>query len=186
MPGVFYNANNVAVGFAAFHLAPYVAGSVADLTSAPTQFGESWDAPWFEPGGTDQGYSISPNQNTQDVTIEEQAATVLTALTTKNFQVTGALAEDTAVNRGLFNGDTLDLTDPAHPVATGSDAIQLYTACIEWLDADGKIVRRYAPRGTLVGTGDVAFRRSDKHMYGIQWTSACNTDQIVETTTDVA
>ena len=142
---------------------------------------------WFSPGGTDQGYSLTPNANSNEITMEEQAASVQTTISSKSYQITGALAESTPVNRALYYGATISAEAvTGNTVITMSDDPQFYAGFFEYRDAALKTVRLFIPRGTVIGTGDVAFRRAaDKRMYGIQFTSACNTTDIVETTYDL-
>lgn len=184
MAGVFYDANNVAVGIAALYLQPWTDGMTITVPTDDTPF-QAPTAPWISPGGTDQGYSLTGNSNTQDITIEEQAASVGEFVTSKTFQVTGALAESTAVNRALYYGGTIGTDGDGNTTITMSDEPQFYAGYFEYRDASLKTVRFLVPKATVVGTGDVAFRRAaDKRMYGIQFTSACTTNEIIETTYD--
>lgn len=155
--------------------------AIAVVTTTPGVTG------WFSPGGTDQGYSLTGNTNTQDITMEEQAAAVGTFVTSKTFQVTGALAESTPVNRALYYGGVIGADTDGNTTITMSDEPQFYAGFFEYRDASQKTVRFLVPRATVIGTGDVAFRRAaDKHMYGIQFTSACTTSEIIETVYDAA
>lgn len=186
MTGVFYNADEVAVGIAALYLKPWVSGTPATDPGKPA--GGAFGAPpsgWTAPGGTDQGYSLTTNNNTQDITIEEQAATVGQFVTSKTYQITAALAQSSAVNRALYYGGTVGADGDTNTTITMSDAPQFYAFVFEYEDADQNIVHLFVPKATVIGTGDVAFRRAaDKRMYGLQVTSACTTTEIVETTYD--
>lgn len=183
MTGVFYDATNVAVGLAALYLKAWVPATPATDPGKPAG-GAFQAAPsgWISPGGTDQGYSLTTNANTQDITIEEQAATVGQTVTSKTYQITAALAESSTVNRALYYGGVVGTDGATNATITMSDAQQFYAFVLEYQDPALKIVHLFCPKATVVGTGDVAFRRAaDKRMYGLQITSACSTNQIIET-----
>jgi hypothetical protein len=144
-------------------------------------------AGWFSPGGTDQGYSLNPNAQTNDLTMEEQAASVGTTVTSKNYQIVAALAEWTTVNRALYYGGDIGVDADGNTTITMSDEPQIYAGYFEYRDASQLTQRLLVPKGTVVGTDAIAFRRAaDKRMLGIQYTSSCNSDEIVETTYDAA
>lgn len=142
---------------------------------------------WFSPGGTDQGYSMNPNVSTNDITMEEQAASVGTEVTSKTYQVTAALAEWTTVNRALYLGGTIGADGDGNTTITMSDDPAIYAGYLEYRDASLITQRLLVPKGIVVGTDAIAFRRAaDKRMLGFTFTSSCNSNEIVETTYDAA
>jgi hypothetical protein len=186
MPGLFYNADEVMVGIAALYLKAY------DPTTPAVDFGKQAGGPfqaapagWISPGGTDQGYSLTTNTNTQDIQIEEQAAAVGTFVTSKTYQVAASLAQSNPVNRGLYYGGIVGTDEDGNTTITMSDEPQFYAYVLEYQDSDQNPVHLFVPKATVVGTGDVAFRRaSAANLFGLQVTSSCTTNEIVETTYD--
>lgn len=185
--GMLYDANNVVVGNAVLWYKAWTttpATQVADTVAVFTT--TAWEtATWTGIGGTDEGFKIAAEANTQDVMIEEQSTPVTTTVESRTIGIECALAEDTLETMKLaWNGGTIATVTgpPAKRTMSLQDNINFWTVVLEMKNVAGFARRIYIPRGTFTGSGDTEFRRAnDKRLYPIRFNSNCNINQILVT-----
>lgn len=183
MPATLYNPDNVVVGHAVLWLAPWVKGAIAPLPadSLPV-FDEAtgWGGPWVPTGGTQEGFTVNVEASTTKITMEEQSTPVNETLESKGITIAGNLLEDTL--------ETIRLSWGGGSIATGvltrrslglTDNINYYTLGLEMRNLAGKARRIHVPKASVLGSGEVGFRRSAAaRMYNLMCTSLCKTTEI--------
>lgn len=104
--GSFYNAQNVKVGSAIGFFAPV--GSTDPLETSLNVFDPAnYPDPWVPFGGTEAGWTVNYNPQTQDINIDEQPTPVDQQVQTASLQFVANLAEDTIDNLAMaFNADS--------------------------------------------------------------------------------
>lgn len=185
--GLLYDANNVVVGNAVLWYTPWLVSTKTQVADTVALFNTStWEAAgWIGAGGTDEGFKIAAEANTQDVMIEEQSTPVTTTVESRTIGIEMALAEDTLETMKLaWNGGTINTVagPPAKRTMALQDAINFWTVVLEMRNSLGFARRIYIPRGTFTGSGDTEFRRAaDKRLYPLRFNSNCNISQILIT-----
>lgn len=134
---------------------------------------------WMTGGGSEQGWSVAGNTQTQDITIEEQSTPVGTTITGRTFNITGNLSEDVMRSWQLgFNGTLAQIAQgvgqPAVSVLTLSDKVQHYSVALEMANRFGLARRIYIPDAVCLESPTVAFRRAAaQRLIGANFRSVC-------------
>lgn len=188
MPATLYDPNNVKVGEAYLFYAPWIAGqtpTAMPADSTPLFTPTSWNSPWASAGATDEGYKVTVDSSTTQITIEEQALPVDEQVESKTITVEASLAEDTMKTLQLFFAGASITTTNAGTTTPGtekmvlSSGLKLLTIALEMANPLGLARRIYIPKVSAIGSGDVSFRRaSAKHMYPLRFTSLCKPEEI--------
>lgn len=192
MPGSLYNSQNVVVGDAMLYLQPYDPDTPPVLPEDTVPLWTAYDAPWVYAGATDEGFKITFDSSTQDITIEEQSTPVKRSIESKTVQIEAALAEDTIQTMAWAYGGNVTTTAPGasvygKSVLTLSDELVEFAAILECANKFGMARRIIVPRVMSAGSVETSFRRAaDKRMYPITLGSVCppNEIQIIELTAE--
>lgn len=166
-----YDASNVKIGNALGYLADWVVTPVALPANTVTLWTE-WVTPagWTKMGATEESFALNVETNLQQHYIEEQAAPVITGLTTKDMTISASLSEDTMKNLALFMGGTNATVagPPAVTTLTPDDNIKYYTFGLEMENKQGLARRMYFPKCIITPNGEAQFRRAaQKRFYPI-------------------
>lgn len=166
-----YDASNVKIGNALGYIADWALTPVA-LPANTVTLWTAWTVPagWTKLGATNESFTLNVETNLQQIYIEEQAAPVLTGLTTKDVTITATLAEDTMATLALFMGGTNAVVagPPATTTLTPDDNIKYFTFAMEMENKQGLARRYYFPKCTITPGGAAAYRRAaEKRMYPI-------------------
>lgn len=178
--GDLYSPAQVKVGNAFGWLQPYDPATPAALPDSTVALWGEWDSPWVGLGGTDSGYTLSPDTTLQQIYIEEQATPVATEKTQSNLGVSVSLAEDTLQNMAYTLGGTIN-TDGTAGTSTLSltDQLQEWAFGLELANFRGDARRILIPKVTVTGGGETAYRRAEaKRMYPLTITSNCKPTDI--------
>lgn len=186
MPASLYDPNNVKVGEAYAMYCPWLSTPTAmPPDNTPLFTPTSWPSPWASAGATDEGFKVTVNASTTQITIEEQALPVDEQVESKTLTVEAALAEDTMTTLQLFfAGGAINVTaagagTPGTAKMALSSGLKLVTLALEMANSKGLARRIYIPKASAIGTGDVSFRRaSAKRMYPMRFTSLCKPEEI--------
>lgn len=167
-----YDASNTKIGNALGYLAPWTSSPVA-LPANTVTLWTQWTVPagWVKMGATEESFAINVETNLQQHYIEEQAAPVLTGLTSKDLTVNVSLSEDTMANLAYFLGGTIASVagPPAVDTLTLADTITYYTFGLEMENKQGLARRVYMPKVIVQAAGAAAFRRAAaKRFYPLQ------------------
>jgi hypothetical protein len=166
-----YDASNVKIGNALGYIADWATVPVA-LPANTVTLWTLWTVPagWTKLGATEESFTVNVETNLQQHYIEEQAAPVLTGLTTKDISITAALAEDTMASLALFFGGTNGTVagPPAVTTLTPDDNLKYYSFGLEMENKQGLARRYYFPKCIITPGGSASFRRAaSKRLYPI-------------------
>lgn len=167
-----YDATNTKIGNALGYLTPWLTTPTAMPADTVTLW-TPWTVPagWVKMGATEESFAINVETNLQQHYIEEQAAPVLTGLTSKDLTVNVSLSEDTMVNLAYFFGGTNATVagPPAVTTLTLSDNLTYYSFGLEMENKQGLARRIYMPKVIVQAAGAAAFRRAAaKRFYPLQ------------------
>lgn len=166
-----YDASNVKIGNAVGYIADWALTPVA-LPANTVTLWTVWTVPagWTKLGATEESFTLNVETNLQQHYIEEQAAPVLTGLTTKDVSITASLAEDSMATLALFMGGTNATVagPPAVTTLTPSDDLKYYSFALEMENKQGLARRYYFPKCTITPGGATNFRRAaSKRLYAV-------------------
>lgn len=184
--GSLYNAANVIVGQAAVYFAP---ANTALPVLSTWNIADPFDAtfltsPWVHCGATDQGWTVTPTKNKQEINIEEQSTPVAVTLTSQMLTISGALSEDISPILGMaLNADVVATsptsTVPGYDTLTLNDIPKLYAVALVTTNPQGYGRIIYAPSWTQLDGAAVAFRRAAaKRTYAVAFETVCQTNLI--------
>lgn len=179
-----YDASNVQIGNALGYLADWATVPVA-LPADTVPLWTEWVTPagWTKMGATEESFTLNVETNLQQHYIEEQAAPVLTTLTTKDLSVAVSVSEDTMRNLAvLFLGGTTATVvgPPAVTTGTVSDTIKYFTFGLEMQNKQGLARRLYMPKVTVTPSGGAQFRRAaQKRFYPLTITPQGKVSDII-------
>lgn len=154
--------------------------AVGSLGSGGSLTGGLWQAT----GATDAGYTFGTNKSTQAITIEEQSTQVGTNITTQAVTIGASLAEDITRTLALaYNANVAQhaatSTLPGADVVTLSDDVIYYAAALVMQNELGFPRWVYAPKWSQLTNTSTALRRSaDKHMFPVEFNTACKPSEI--------
>lgn len=181
---LLYDVNNVVVGDARLWLAPWTEDTPPTPPADTVALFDTYPSPWKGAGGTDEGFKLTIDSNTQDISIEEQSTPVYRTVESKTCQIEAALAEDTVQSmQWAYGGNVVTTaagpTQPAKSVLTLSDDLQVWSAVLETKNKFGMARRIFVPKMISAGSVETSFRRaSDKRMYPLTLGSICATSDI--------
>lgn len=176
-----YDVNNVVVGKAVLWLAPWDAVTPPDPPADTVALFDVYPSPWKGAGGTDEGFKITIDANTQDINIEEQSTPVARNVDTRTVTIEAALAEDTMQSMQWAYGGNVVTTaagtgQPGKSVLTLNDDLQVWSAVLETKNSFALPRRYFIPKMVSAGSVEVSFRRAAaKRMYPLTLGSICAT-----------
>lgn len=174
------NAANVIVGAATLYTAPPSTPLPADTVA----YGAGWGAPWVDVGATEEGVTQIVGTNSQDITIEEQAAPISVTVASSNVRIQTALAEDIIENIKIAWGRgtlTTVVGPPATKTLALSDTYNQFAIGFEALNAFGFFRRFYVP--SVLSTADVTtrYRRAAaERSYTVEFRAVCASNLILQ------
>lgn len=145
---------------------------VAPLGSTmPTNVTTALTSAWADLGYADEdGVSITPSVETNDINAWQSAVPVKTTLTTVGLELQFKLLQTNQATTGffLFGDDwTGNVSDIASLVLSSDPSLNEVSLVIEWEDDEGNTNRLLIPRGIVTDREAVQLVRNDAVKYGI-------------------
>lgn len=180
--GGFYNAANVLTGSAVGFVAPVGTDDPADsiVVFDPTV----WVAPWVSCGGTEQGWQVNWNPQTQDISIDEQPTPVDQQMTTASLQFVANLSEDTVASWQYALNATktvvaATVTVFGKTVLTPQPTLVRYKVVLESQTVNAMPRRYIVPIMTCAANVGAQFRRAaGQRLIPVTFTSICQLEDI--------
>lgn len=174
-----YDVNNVVVGKAVLWLAPWVLGSIEPPPADDQALFAEYPEPWIGAGGTDEGFKLTVDSSTQDITIEEQSTPAQRTIEAKTIAIEAALAEDTIASMQFAYGGNITTVaaGPAQPGKTRlqfSDDLKFWVGVLETANKFGLPRRYYVEKLVAGGSVETSFRRAAAaRLYPVNFGSIC-------------
>lgn len=143
-------------------------------TAEPTDVTTAFTAAWKELGWvTEDGVSVTPSVDTNDVMMWQSITPVKRPLTGMGLEVSLALGSHNKEVLGAYflNSTVTNVTGTARLEMKNAPVSQEKMLAIEWTDDEGDVNRLILPRVTMTDREAITLQRSDAVAYGITFSA---------------